>query len=400
MKNFKPLKHWTLLVCLVVGAGVALWGGYASEPPSLPILTYTEQILRLPVMCPQLPEGLQCPLGEDRWVERMTWIDTDELVVVSALPDAGATSHLHFLLVRSNGEKRDLGKWHIGKFRTCFYKVIKVDSHIVCVFFDEQSPVAKGAIEVDVSNGNLHEVSLDDEVNRAVWWQDLGKSVGFETNGHIGPLTIYNGSGAKIAVGTLPPNLYLIEQYTPVLWRSTRHIYAAVISVPTRELAGWGEKPPSDISILQLPDTMGSQCKVIRQFTVSTQQEIPSPPAELCFEWRSLADPATDSVGTKISYRETIRFDSIQDERLCLRRLWIWDATSGSRTLVATTADYMSSDRSHSYTFNVDANGTVEESFKRFHGWIPLSELRSALSPNGKLIAYVKGSTLCIVEIP
>lgn len=365
-----------------------------------PMLTYMRQTLQRPDMRPQLPAGLAIPLGADAFVDKLQWMGEEQLLLVATLPGFGfgTTQYLHFVRVAPNGSLSDLGKWHVGIFHASRCHIRKLGSDLVCVFFDDENSRPKGAIKLGESNEAPSEVALESEIVKTARHWDLGKEIGVELLAHVGPLRLLDGHGNPIVQGALPPSLYVLGDRFAPSWQSGDRVRAAFLTVGSRELAGWWESPPREITILEFPEAPGGECKIVRQFHYASPDQLPPPDWQPQWHYRSLISVAANSWGTRVSYAELLRFDSRKGAgNMCLWRLWLWDEATDNCTLVATRVEYYGIDE---YSFTVNDDGTVRRKKEESPAWASPYQMLSALSPSGKMLAYIKGSDLHIVELP
>ena len=291
-------------------------------------------------------------------------------------------------------------KW--GMYASNRFHHLGIAGAAFCVFFDFEEPYLVGAVIIDAARRSLHEAKVTDRLQNAAIWQDLGHTVGFETAGHRGPLTIHDGAGRPIAVGQLPDGMFLVWQYTPAIWQENGRWRAAVRTVDSLELAAYGDEPPCTISVLELPTAPTDTCTVVRQFPPSPLEDLELPEVE--FGWMEHVQRGVSvcptPLGTRLAMSEMVRLVTTKGEMLDFVRLWLCDL-DGGRTLAATSATHLSADYRTGRILSLAPDGTVTEepTARASDAQVSPWDMLSAFSPDGRQMAYVNHGILYIADL-
>ncbi len=401
--------HRGALLLMTICALLVLGGVWVrSEPRQTEprMLTWMAEVLSRPEMRPVCGDLRAYALGENRWVTRMHWVSRDQLVVMSQHPDLSLGVFVRFMVVQPAVGLGVIGDVKLGRFNTSRYQVVDTGELVYGAFVspyydwvsgERKIPTASGVVALDLAHLELHETDLTDSLKRLSRWQYLSDSLGFESMGHVGPLSIHDGSGATLATGTLPPSTYLMDyQVTPAFCTpQTGRLGAAVLAVPTRKLASQQyDVAGTEIALLLLPATPGGPCEVIARLSPE-DHPLPQLPEGQQWQYHRLDSPMVSADGSRMIYREYADGHSVE-----LRRLWLWEAGTGTARLVVAAANCSGRVLGSGWVVRPAGDGTVEKRAVTIGIWESSSELMCAISAAGDRIAYVVNDTLYIGDLP
>jgi len=385
---------------VVIAMAGAVHSSSAADLPRLPLLQFVEQALRLPSARPSAGLKAKVLCDIDGGAYGLTWTGEDELVAVSSLPEWSVMETLRFVHVGPSGQARVIGDYDAGRIGSPSLAILRQGGHLACVAvdWDDSRRRAPGAVELDAEAGEVRRLEAPGDLLAAVRWQSIDQPDSDFYLDH-GPVTVYDGRGHVVAEGALPPGLFLVWQWVPAIWQANGELGVALQTVRDEKLLDTNELPPCDLSLLAVPTPGGGVCRLLEHIEPSADFAPATIPAEAKLRswWHGLMAPAVDAVGNRVSFREKLEAET-RDEKLVLRRLWVLDRASGERTLACTIAEYMGP--GHSYRFEVGADGAVSERWERSDVWSGHAELISALSPDGKRLAYSCHGQLRLVTLP
>jgi len=209
---------------------------------------------------------------------------------------------------------------------------------------------------------------------------------------------LLNCADERLASGLLPPGWLASGQLLPPFAHAADGLRVALLTVEDTPEMIWHEQPPSQLSVLRLPDRSGGVCELIKRFSYASEEDVPSPECPLLWKYRTLLNPALSLDGSRLAYGELLRWEG-QHERLCMWRLWAWDEPTDRRWLVAMRAEYVGAGEPER-AYEMTAAGELVSRAADIDGWASWTQTLCALSPDGMSVAYVLGDELRVTRLP
>jgi len=358
-------------------------------------------LLTRPDMCPDVSPSREWVVREERYVERIAWLDPARILLSSCIPEQGSVHDYLFSTLPQGGSISHIGTIHVGRFLSSRYHFARIGGLDYCLFFHDTEPVLVGALQLDIDRHTVREIEPTDELKRVARWQALSPPVKGDAHTFDGPLRISDGTGATLAEGGIPPETELVWQFNPVIVADGDRLTAAVHTYDRDKPVFRHDLPPTDVTILRLPETSGQPCEVLARFLPPGASELPRLAHEDTFEFRSLHALAL-TTGTRplvaLWEMDQCQIQGMDDcGWLFISRLWLSDL-SYTRTLVATVFVLYDDDW---VAVHVHQNGSVTTNpVRKDEGIGYACWMGGAFSPDGRRFAYVVDGHIAVVDVP